>query len=67
MVAIFVVLTFATFIAVDLIVFRKKWAKTLSDAPGTAEVAGDKLYNIPEVGLTMADGQPEEEDEEKNQ
>jgi hypothetical protein len=64
MVALFVLLTFAAFIAIDLLVFRSKWAKVLREKPGTVEAPSDAMYNLPEVGLTMADGDPEEKKEE---
>lgn len=67
MVALFVLLTFALFIALDVVIFKNKWARVMKDAPGTVEAPQDAMYDIPEVGLTMADGKPEEEDKEKKE
>lgn len=66
MVAIFVLLTFVAFIAVDLLVFRSKWAKVLREKAGTVEAPEDAMYNLPEVGLTMADGEREEKKEKED-
>lgn len=67
MVALFVLLSFALFIALDVLVFRSKWANVLKDAPGTEEVPQDAFEHMPEVGLTMADGKPEEDEDKKKE
>lgn len=65
MVALFVLFTFAGFIAIDMILNKNAWARVMKEAPGTIELPQDAMYDIPEVGLTMADGKPEDEENEE--
>lgn len=65
MVALFVLVTFAAFIGIDILLHKAQWATVLREAPGTQEATGEELYNLPEVGLTMADGKPDEDKKEE--
>lgn len=64
MVALFVVLAFVLFIGVDLLLHKKAWFKVLKEEPGTYEAEEGAMEHMPEVGLTMADGKPEENEED---
>jgi hypothetical protein len=65
MVLVLAIVGTAFLTGVGYLVSKNKSLAAMREAPGTGEAArGETMRNVPEVGLTMADGKPEDDAEE---
>ncbi|MBD3410105.1 MAG: hypothetical protein GF419_07860 [Ignavibacteriales bacterium] len=66
MVLVLAIIGTALLMGAGYLISKNKSLAAMRETPGMGEAArGETMQNVPEVGLTMADGKPEDDAEEK--